>query len=499
MKNEKEKQEVKNYTFEVQEMLLNFLISDPSSFTRCQGIVKPEYWNERLRPAVRYVLDFADTYRALPKVEQIIAETKVKVTNVEDISPQHSEWFLKEIEQFCRHRAVESVIMVGADLVETGQYSEVETKLKEALTISLQTDLGTSYFEDPKKRLQNVLDRKDVVSTGWRDLDQKLYGGFTRGTLNIFAGGSGSGKSLFLQNLALNWSFMGHDVIYFSLELSEDLVAARLDSMVTGYGTKDVFRNMDDVDLKVRLKGKKSGSIMVKKLPEAGTTTNLLRAYMKEYEIQNGKKPTAVLCDYLDLMYPNNTKINPSDMFIKDKFVSEELRAFASEFHLLFASASQLNRGSTEAAGVFDHSHIAGGISKINTADNVFGIYTTPGMKERGEYQLQFLKTRSSSAVGQRIELSFDTNSLRIHDTDPNADVTAPKSQQQITSDLKSQIKGGKMISHGPKTEEVQAEMPKTLDEETPPWEETKKPEPVAAPNASRARLMDMLNKVNKR
>jgi hypothetical protein len=491
-----EKKDVKNYTFEVQEMLLNFLISDPSSFTRCQGIIKPEYWQERLRPAVRYVMEFAGEFRALPKAEQIVAETKVNVVPVGDIAPQHSEWFLKEIEQFCRHRAVETVIMEGADLVESGQYSDVESRLKDALTISLQTDLGTSYFEDPKKRIQEVLDRQDVVSTGWNALDSRLYGGFTKGTLNIFAGGSGSGKSLFLQNLALNWSFMGHDVIYFSLELSENLVAARLDSMVTGYTTKEIFKKIDDVDLRVKMQGRKSGSIMIKKLPEAGTTTNMLRAYMKEYEIKNGKKPTAVLCDYLDLMYPNNSKVNPSDMFVKDKFVAEELRAFASEFHLLFATASQLNRGSVQAAGEFDHSHIAGGISKINTADNVFGIYTTPGMKERGEYQLQFLKTRSSASVGMTIDLAYDTSSLRIADPDPDADATAPRNQNQLVNDIKSKIQGG--TSFTPKT-------PKTSDSIQQPANQLPKANapvvPPALPNASasRAKMLDMVRNTQSR
>lgn len=485
----KQKEDVKNYTFEFQEMLLNFLISDPTSYTRCQGILKPEYWQDRLRPAVRYVMKFTDEFRVLPKPEQIIAETGVEVYQVNDITSQHSEWFLKEIEQFCRHRAVETVIMEGADLVETGQYSEVETKLKDALTISLQTDLGTSYFDDPKKRIQEVLDRQDVVSTGWNALDSRLYGGFTKGTLNIFAGGSGSGKSLFLQNLALNWSFMGHDVIYFSLELSENLVAARLDSMVTGYTTKDIFRKLDDVDLRVRMQGKKSGAIMIKKLPEAGTTTNMLRAYMKEYEIQNGKRPTAVLCDYLDLMYPNNAKINPSDMFVKDKFVSEELRAFASEFHLLFATASQLNRGATQANGAFDHSHIAGGISKINTADNVFGIYTTPGMKERGEYQLQFLKTRSSASVGMTIDLAFDTNSLRISDPDPDADITTTKSSQQIAQDIKAKIQGGG-TSFTPKKQPIDQSAPSP--QLAAP---AAAPAPLPSASPSRARMLDMIKK----
>ena len=36
------------------------------------------------------------------------------------------------------------------------------------------------------------------MSTGWAAMDKKLFGGFNRGELNIFAGGSGAGKSLFL-------------------------------------------------------------------------------------------------------------------------------------------------------------------------------------------------------------------------------------------------------------------------------------------------------------
>jgi archaellum biogenesis ATPase FlaH len=437
---EKKNEEVKNYTIELQKTYLDILLTDGNAFTRCQNIIKPEYFHDRLKPAVRYILTFADEYRALPLPEQIKAETNVDLQQYEGLQPQHVEWCLDEVENFCRHRAVELVSFESADLIPQGKYSEFEDKLKEALTISLQTDLGTSYWEDPKSRIQAVLDRQDVVSTGWKALDNKLYGGFTKGTLNIFAGGSGSGKSLFLQNLALNWAFMGMDVIYFSLELSENLVSARLDSMVTGYSTKEIFRKIDDVDFKVKYaqKNRKAGDLRVKKLSEAGTSANDMRAYLKEYEIQTGKRPTAVLVDYLDLMYPNNKKINPSDMFVKDKFVAEELRALASEYHLLFATASQLNRGSVEANGEFDHSHIAGGISKINTADNVFGIYTTPAMKERGEYQLQMLKTRSSASVGQRIDLGFDVNSLVIRDPDPDTDVTQTRTAAQIASEIKS-------------------------------------------------------------
>ena len=57
--------------------------------------------------------------------------------------------------------------------------------------------------------------------------------GPTKGELNIFAGGSGSGKSLFLQNLAVNWAEKALNGVYVTLELSENLCAMRIDSMVS--------------------------------------------------------------------------------------------------------------------------------------------------------------------------------------------------------------------------------------------------------------------------
>jgi hypothetical protein len=97
--------------------------------------------------------------------------------------------------------------------------------------------------------------------------------------------------------------------------------------------------------------------------------------------------------------------------------VSEELRNLVVEKQCVLATASQLNRASVEEIE-FDHSHISGGLSKIQTADNVIGIFTSRAMKERGRYQIQFMKTRSSSGVGQKVDLEFDVDSLRIRSLD---------------------------------------------------------------------------------
>jgi hypothetical protein len=136
---------------------------------------------------------------------------------------------------------------------------------------------------------------------------------------------------------------------------------------------------------------------------------------------------------------PVSAKVSPSDLFIKDKYVSEEIRNLSKELNVLLVTASQLNRSAVEEIE-FDHSHISGGISKINTADNVFGIFTSRAMKERGQYQIQLMKTRSSSGVGQKVDLSFNMETLRIFD---DGDSTGFAAAGTTASNILNKIKSG--------------------------------------------------------
>ena len=343
--------------------------------------------------AAKFLTEYVAEHNALPTFDMINAATKVDLKNPGVLQDNHYDWLLLEFETFSRHKALEAAILKSADLLEQGDYGPVEDLVKKAVQIGLQKDLGIDYFADPKGRLLGLKDNNGQVSTGWEALDKKLFGGFNKGELNIFAGGSGAGKSLFLANLGVNFAAQGMNVLYITLELAESLVSMRIDSMLTGIGTRDIFKQIEDVELKVKMIGKKSGAFQVKYMP-SGKTPNDIRSYIKEYEIKTGKKVDVLLIDYLDLLMPVSVKVSPNDQFIKDKYVSEELRNLSKELNVIFVTASQLNRGAVEEIE-FDHSHIAGGISKINTADNVFGIFTSRAMRERGRYQLQLMKTRN--------------------------------------------------------------------------------------------------------
>jgi archaellum biogenesis ATPase FlaH len=430
----------KEYTADLQKLFLEMMLHDAQNFVRVQNIYNVYNFDRSLHDTAVFIKQHSDDHGALPTHEQIRAVTGVELKPVPEITESHNDWFLAEFEGFTKRQELERAILKSADLLEKGEYEPVEKIIKDAVQISLTKDMGTNYFEDPRARLMALKDNNGQISTGWPAMDRKLFGGMNKGELNIFAGGSGSGKSLFMQNLAVNWVTQGLSGVYLTLELSEGLSAMRIDSMLTNVSTREVFKDLDTVEMKVKMVGKKAGKLQIKYMP-AQSNVNDIRAYLKELQIKNGWRVDFLLIDYLDLLMPVSAKVSPSDLFVKDKYVSEELRNLAKELNCVFVTASQLNRGAVDEIE-FDHSHISGGLSKINTADNVFGIFTSRAMRERGRYQIQLMKTRSSSGVGQKIDLGFNLESLRI--TDLGEDEDAP--QQTTGSNIMNRIKSNGVV-----------------------------------------------------
>ena len=430
-----------DYGYDIQKVYLEMFMTDAESFVRCQGVFDPQTFDRKLAPAAKFIKDYVEEHNALPTFDMVNAATDSSLKNPGQLAENHYDWLLQEFETFSRHKALEAAILKSADLLEKGEYGPVEDLVKKAVQIGLQKDLGTDYFADPRARLNAIKEKNGQVSTGWPTLDKRLFGGFNRGELNIFAGGSGSGKSLFMANLGVNWCLEGMNVLYLTFELSENLVSMRLDSMTSEIPSRDIFKSIDDVEMKVKMIGKKAGAFQVKYMP-TGKNANDVRAYLKEYEIKTGRKVDVLLIDYLDLMSPIAAKISAENLFVKDKYVSEELRNLAMELNCVFVTASQLNRSSVEEIE-FDHSHISGGISKINTADNLIGIFTSRAMRERGRYQIQLMKTRSSSGVGMKVDLGFDIDTLRIFDLGEDDDAPTANAGSSSASSMVANIRRG--------------------------------------------------------
>jgi KaiC/GvpD/RAD55 family RecA-like ATPase len=400
---------------EKERLLLSYLVNDPDLFSKVHPIVHAKYFDPSLKSVVNFIKEYFDKYKGLPSQAQLYAEHSLTLPEVQGTSSE-ARYAESEIETFCRDKAIEHAIYASVDLLKEQKLGEIERLIREAITISLQRNLGTDFFADPELCLRMLADQSALVPTKMKELDKALDGGLPRKGMIIFAAPSGVGKSLTMSNVARNLSLQGLHGVYFTLELSEEMVLKRFASMYTGIGQTAVLTDITKTAIQIQRAGEEAGSLLIKRLPESSTNANHLRAYLKEYELVNERMPDYVVVDYLDLMASNNSSISVENQFIKDKYVAEELRSIANDLNLIMITASQLNRGAQaiESLDDLNQGHVAGGISKINTTDNFVAILQTPQMKARNEMVFKMLKTRSSAGVGKYFIMKFDPISLRL-------------------------------------------------------------------------------------
>ncbi|AQW88814.1 putative DNA primase-helicase [Erwinia phage pEa_SNUABM_50] len=405
--------DVKKYDIQYQLYLLSQIFSTPDLYVRCKNVLKPDYFDKEYHSSIQYVHDYSSKYNVTPTLNDIKhnSDFSFNETPVGDLNQQA---VLDSVGEFCRHKALALAIQQGMELVNQKRYGGIEELIREAMLVTVQNDLGLDIYEDPEEVISSLANMQGTFKSGWETLDYKLFGGFGRQELEIFAAASGGGKSVVLQNLAVNFSKAGLNGAYITLELAKELVAVRIYGMLVNTAQNRVKIDIDETAAKVKIEERTNGKLRIHRLPESVTTVNDIESYIRELQIKTGIKLDYVCVDYLDLLTSDRCGPNDkSNAFVKDKFVSEELRALAMKMDLTVFTACQFNRSGVSGEDVKSQAQIAGGISKIYTADNVIYI---DARKERGEMVFDFQKTRNSSAVGSRLVMSYDVDSLRVLD-----------------------------------------------------------------------------------
>lgn len=401
------------YNVDMQKLFVSMVLSSPDLFVKCKKIFLPEFFAPELRRDVEYILDHDVKFKNPPSVRIVNTEFDTEYESVSDIKESDRKWFLDTFEQFARRMALTNAVTQSASMIRDSEYDGMMSLISSAMQVGLDTDFGLNYSESPKERLENIKLRSGNMSSGFIALD-RAFGKVNRGDLIIFAGGSGTGKSLFLQNLSrINWE-EGLNVVYFTLELHPELCARRMDAMLLNKSTDDLYNDLDSVDRQVKAAASAGGDMRIVYRP-SGTKTSEIASYIEDYISETGKRIDVLCVDYLDLLSPVQ-KVNVGDTFHKDKYVAEELRNIMQQYDILCYTASQTNRNAVDSTDGLNHSHIAGGISKINTADMVLGIISDPQAKVRGVVELQAMKLRNGAGTGNRIKLKYNSFTMRIED-----------------------------------------------------------------------------------
>lgn len=398
---------------EKQRLVLSCLLSSRDLMALCSSILKPSYFDPSLKKTVRFMVEYFEKYKDIPKIQTVRAEGGVPLEDVGSIAKADVAYIADEVETFCRNRAVTEAIIAGPELLQKGDMGQIVQTLRDAISVGLQKDLGVDYFLNPEERLRKTLETNSKISTGIPELDDAIGGGIGRQELLLFAANSGGGKSMTMLNLAKNFLTQGLNGVYISLEMAEGVVSKRLDSMITKISQDSLLKEMQKAAVIIENAAGNMGKFIIKRMPENRTNVNTIRSYLQQLEQSTGFQPDFIVVDYIDIM-GTTMSISYDNLFVKDKYVTEEVRSLGFDFDAIVISASQLGRSAIDAEKL-NQAHIQGGISKINTSDYTVGIKQDDLMRASGEIYFEILKSRNSAGVGKRLHLGWDPISLCIN------------------------------------------------------------------------------------
>ena len=359
-----------------QAKIISSLLSDKKFIQTISDILEPDYFDSDANKWLcKTIRDYFFEYKTTPTLEVMkvkIDEMENEILQVSVVDNLKESWrnvestdlkFVQEQTlEFCRNQVMKNAIMDSVDLIEVGQYDQIKKIVDEAMKAGSDRDLGHDYIEGIEERLTKST--RDTVKTGWDPIDEVMDGGLGAGELGVVVAPAGIGKTWCLQNIGAHSVKQGLNVVHYTLELNQNYVGLRYDTVFSGITTSDIKFYQDDVKKKIdALKG----TLLIKYFPTKSASVQTLTSHLSQIEIQ-GTKPDLVLVDYADIL----KGVGSEKRHVLEN-IYEDLRGLAGEIECPIWTASQANRSSLEEE-IIDATKVAEAYSKVMIADFVVSV-----------------------------------------------------------------------------------------------------------------------------
>lgn len=333
----------------------------------------------------------------IDKIEEIKIEDKVEVQETS------TEFFVK--------RNMREAILRAAANWKSNKWDSILKDFEDALKAGQPKDTGHDYFRDVNKRLSKDFRIPIPFMNG---LDELIGGGLSPGELAVVIAPPGGGKSMALVKGASTALLAGKKVIYYTLELSEEVVGQRFDACINDIGLKYVWDYPEHITEKLSDLAKLGGGLKIKEFLEGGVTVNTIKAHLKTLEIE-GFIPDVIFVDYLGLMKPLGSYAEKRHALTD---IAEGLRNIANNMRVPIWSAHQTNRTAIQEERI-NTSHIGESLGIIATVDLALGLGRPDEMKEDNQAMLGIIKNRLGQDGIYRL-LIFDTRRVFIEFANEN-------------------------------------------------------------------------------
>jgi len=250
-------------------------------------------------------------------------------------------------------------------------------------------------------------------------------------TLNLISAPSHGGKSALLASISSNMVLAGKNILYITLEMSEEETAKRIDANILDIDINEMVNTpIDIITGKFNKIKDQLGELIIKEYPAGSFNTLHLEGLMSELAAKNFF-PDAVMIDYLGLMASSRTTLATSGgtyMYVKQ--IAEECHGFSKKYDLPVVSAAQLNRsafGNTDVG----MENISESIGLAATADTMIAMIATEQMREQNQVMIKFLKNRNT---GMLDSIMLESNYPKMRYTDFEDENGSSYSPQELNT-----------------------------------------------------------------
>lgn len=393
-----------------------------------------EYQAVPTKTALDIALDSSDLseveYEGTKKLLGVLADT-----------PEDQEWLVRETEKYVQKSAMFNAtsriieIQSNAELPKDKRdkripdIGAIPDIMRDALSICFDSALGHDWLNDYEARFQTYLNKSKKVPFRINILNKITKGGVEYGTENVLLAGTNVGKSLGLCSLAADYLQTGHNVLYISMEMAEEVCAKRIDANLLDVSLDDIDEgHISWAEYKAKMEKWRAsgtlGTLKIKQYPTGGAHADTFRALLNEYKLKQGFVPDVIIVDYLAICASSRLKTFTENSYGLIKMVAEELRGLAVEKNVVLWTAAQTTRGANVAAEI-DMADIAESFGIAHTADFMLGVVETEEFAQMGLQLIKQLKSRyGDKNYYNKFKMGVKKGNQRWYEVD---DDSAPK------------------------------------------------------------------------
>ena len=402
-----------------QESLVQLIVEQRVFADQIEEVLDIEFIEFKyLRALIRKIFEYKQKYKTHPSYQNLVTifktefeeENEILKNQIKDYiirinkSEVDGEEYIKDTAlDFCRKQKLKEAMVKSIGLLQQSSFDEISSVINNALRLGSDNEQGYEWIADFEERFK--VRARNPISTGWPEMDKISKQGLGKGELGVVIAPTGAGKSMVLTHLGAQALQAGHNVVHYTLELLDTVVAGRYDSCITGIELNDLLNKKDEIYEQIK---DIDGKLVVKEYPTKTASVKTLRNHLEKIR-KRGGEIDMIIVDYADLLKPTS---NYREKRTELESIYEELRSLAYEFSCPVWTASQTNRSGLDAE-VITMNSISEAFSKCFVADFIFSVSRTIMDKAKNGGRVFIAKNRNGPD-GIVFPIFMDTSNVKI-------------------------------------------------------------------------------------